>query len=77
MVKLKPKLNQQFEVTRDEAILSVKFENDSINLYYKTPFSSYKETLISIDEKHLTVLNETGATYKYKRYISPFENLEE
>ena len=35
-----------------------KIENDSLNLYYKTPFSSWKETILKASEDKLQIINQ-------------------
>lgn len=71
--KLRPQLGGNFISTDDEEMLEVKVENDSINLYYTTPFTHWKETLISSEEDKLVIKNEDGILYTYSRFI-PYSN---
>ncbi len=66
--KVRPQLDGSFIASDDEEIFEVKLENDSINLYYTTPYANWKETIISSEENELVVLNQDGIIYTYKRF---------
>ncbi len=66
--KMRPQLDGSFVTSEDQELLSVKVENDSINLYYTTPYTSWKETLISSEEDEIQILNPDGTIYTYKRF---------
>lgn len=66
--KMQPQFDGSFITSEDLELLSIKVENDSINLYYETPFTSWKETLISSDEEKITLKNQHGLIYTYKRF---------
>ncbi len=66
--KVQPQLNGNFIVTNDSEVFSLKTENDSIRMYYRTKITSWKETLISSKENEMSILNESGNLYFYKRY---------
>lgn len=66
--KVRPQLDGSFITSDDEEIFDVKVENDSINLYYSTPYANWKETVISSEENELMVLNPDGIIYTYKRF---------
>ncbi|WP_029034785.1 lipocalin family protein [Salinimicrobium terrae] len=66
--KVRPQLDGSFITSDDEEIFEVKLENDSINLYYSTPYANWKETIISSEENELMVLNPDGIIYTYKRF---------
>lgn len=69
--KLKPNLFGTFETSRDEEHFSIKIENDSLNIYYRTPYASWKETILNASETQLIILNNTNKdVYIYKRYTS-------
>ena len=77
--KVRPQLGGSFITSDDEEILEVKVENDSINLYYSTPYNSWKETLLSSEEEEIVVKNQHGITYTYKKftpYSSDYEQEE-
>lgn len=66
--KVRPQLGGGFISSEDQENLTVKVENDSINLYYTTPYTSYKETLLSSEEDKIKILNPRGIIYTYKRF---------
>ncbi len=66
--KVKPRFDGTFIVTKDDENITVKVENDSINLYYTTKLDEWKETLISSNENQLIFANEDGKQYIYERY---------
>ena len=69
--KVKPQLDGGFITSEDSENFEIRLENDSLNLYYKTPFSEWKETVISSKADELVVLNRDGIIYTYKRF-TPF-----
>lgn len=66
--KVRPQLGGSFIASDDKELLQVKVENDSINLYYTTPYNSWKETLLSSKEEEIVVKNQHGIIYTYKRF---------
>lgn len=66
--KAKPQLDGTYVVSEDEEQFSIKIENDSINFYYETPYSTWKETLLSSSEDEIEVLNQYGIKYTYERF---------
>ena len=66
--KVRPQIDGSFIASEDVEIFEVKLENDSINLYYSTPYTDWKETIISSEENELVVLNQDGIIYTYKRF---------
>ncbi|MHA7843735.1 MAG: lipocalin family protein [Winogradskyella sp.] len=66
--KLKPGINDTYFTSDDAEKLIIKLENDSLNLYYSTPFSKWKETVLEASEMHLKVSNQNNTVYLYKRY---------
>nr|WP_321243767.1 hypothetical protein [uncultured Psychroserpens sp.] len=75
--KLKPNLFGSFETSKSNETFSIKIENDSLNIYYKTPYAEWKETVLNANESQLIILNNTNKdVYIYKRYESlDIENL--
>lgn len=69
--KVRPQLDGSFITTDNLEVLTVRIENDSINLYYETPYDSWKETLLSSEEEEIKMLNRNGTIYTYKRF-SPY-----
>lgn len=66
--KVRPQLGGTFITSEDHENFTVKFENDSINLYYTTPYNTWKETVLSSTEDELKILNPRGIIYTYKRF---------
>ena len=67
--KLKPTLNGTFETSKSVETFSVRIENDSLNIYYTTPYASWKETILNANEDQLLILNNTNKDmYLYKRH---------
>ena len=56
--KMKPNFDGSFSTSNDAEALKIVIENDSLNIYYKTPYSEWKET----------VLDKDKLIYLYKRY---------
>ena len=71
--KVQPQFGGRFFSTENRENFVVKLENDSINLYYSTPYDEWKETILSSDEDELIILNERGIIYTYERF-TPFKN---
>ncbi|WP_296312678.1 lipocalin family protein [Winogradskyella sp. UBA3174] len=66
--KLKPGINNTYFVTNDAEAITIKIENDSLNIYYSTPFAKWKETVLSATPEQLVIINATKAIYTYKSY---------
>ncbi len=66
--KVQPRLNGSFIITKDSEVFTLRIENDSLRMYYKTPLSTWKETVISAKENQIIIKNETGNMYFYKPY---------
>ena len=66
--KLKPGINDTYFTSSDAESLVVKIENDSLNIYYSTPFAKWKETVLEATPENLRVVNQNKTLYLYKRY---------
>lgn len=66
--KVKPLFSGNFETSKDAEQFTLKLENDSLNIYYKTIYSSWKETILSASKDHLEVVNQNNHVYLYKRF---------
>lgn len=66
--KVRPQLDGNFISTDDVEVFDIKVENDSINLYYSTPYAEWKETVLTSKEDELVILNQAGIIYTYKRF---------
>lgn len=66
--KLKPLFDGSFETSNDVERLHLKIENDSLNVYYETPYSTWKETILLASKQQLKVVNQNNDVYLYKRF---------
>jgi hypothetical protein len=66
--KLKPKFDGTFEASKDTEQFKIKIENDSVNLYYHTNFSDWKETVLLASKTELKIINKAKNIYIYKPY---------
>lgn len=66
--KLKPNLLGTFETSNDVENITVVLENDSLNIYYSTAFSSWKETILLATSEQLKIINQNKDVYLYRRY---------
>ncbi|HLW15014.1 MAG TPA: lipocalin family protein [Flavobacteriaceae bacterium] len=73
--KLQPNIDGSFVGSKTAESFLLKVENDSLNMYYSTPFDEWKETVIRATKEELIVRNEEGIQYEYKKF-KPF-NLED
>lgn len=67
--KLKPGINDTYFTSDDAEAITLKIENSKLNMYYKTSYAEWKETVLEASEKHLKVRNENKDVYLYKRYV--------
>lgn len=67
--KLSPNFDGSFTTSQDAEAIEVKIENDSLNLYYSTPYAKWKETVLEANETHLKIVNFKKDVYLYKRYV--------
>ncbi|GGW87584.1 lipocalin family protein [Salegentibacter mishustinae] len=75
--KVKPQFDGSFKTSDNKEEISARIENDSLRLYYKTPFDEWKETVISAEEKKFSVLNRDGKIYYYTKFTSLLDNEDE
>lgn len=66
--KLKPGINDTYFTSDDAEALHIKIENDSLNIYYSTPYAKWKETVLNANTEQLKVINDKEVVYLYKRY---------
>jgi hypothetical protein len=66
--KLKPNLTGGYQTSKDVETFQLKIENDSLNVYYSTPFAHWKETIVSASENELLIINNAKVRYLYKRF---------
>ncbi len=70
--KVSPKLDGSFLNNGVGEDFAVKIENDSLNLYYKTPFATWKETVLKAEDSTLIIKNSDNKIYTYKKF-KPFD----
>ncbi|MEM9680086.1 MAG: hypothetical protein AAF901_07150 [Bacteroidota bacterium] len=75
--KLKPGFNNTYTTSKDAEAITGKIEDNSLVLYYKTPYAEWTETVIDANDEYLTIMNENKAVYLYKRYQSLKLDIEE
>lgn len=66
--KLKPNITGGYESSGITELIKLKIENDSLNVYYSTPYAKWKETVLSASEDEMLVINKAKVRYLYKRY---------
>ena len=66
--KLKPNFSGTFETYKNIETIKMIIENDSLNIYYTTPFASWKETILLATTTQLKIINQNKDVYLYKRY---------
>lgn len=66
--KVQPQLNGNFITTKDIESFTITIEYDSIWMHYKTPLSTWKETLIEAKNNQMIIQSEAGNRYFYKPY---------
>ncbi|RKE92315.1 hypothetical protein [Ichthyenterobacterium magnum] len=66
--KLKPNFEGTYKTSNNAENFKIVIENDSLNLYYSTPFTKWKETILNASQDQLLVINSNKDMYLYKRY---------
>jgi hypothetical protein len=66
--KLMPNFDGSFSTSNDAEALKIVIENDSLNIYYKTPYNAWKETVLDATHDKLLIQNQDKLLYLYKRY---------
>lgn len=69
--KVAPKFDGTYITNGTVENFTLKIEDDSLRMYYKTPFDEWKETVIEAKDSVLTVINRDKKIYSY----SKFENV--
>lgn len=66
--KLKPRFDGKYEMSLDAETLQLKIENNSLNIYYRTKYAKWKETVLIANKKQLQIVNQNNDVYLYKRF---------
>ncbi len=75
--KVMPQFDGTYLVTENAEKVEARIENDSLNLYYSTPYDSWKETVLEAKENELSIINNRGIIYHYKRFVPLLSVLDE
>jgi hypothetical protein len=66
--KVSPKFDGSFITNGASEKFTLKIEEDSLRMYYKTPFNEWKETVIEAKDSTLTVVNRDNKIYTYSKF---------
>lgn len=66
--KVSPNIDGTFTTNGDHEKFVVKIENDSLNLYYSTPFDKWKETVLEATDENLKIVNRDNKVYLYSKF---------
>ncbi|WP_417885588.1 lipocalin family protein [Zunongwangia sp.] len=66
--KVRPQLDGGFKSSKVSEKLTLKIENDSLRLYYKTPYDSWKETVLNASKESFSIRAKNGNIYYYKKF---------
>ena len=66
--KLKPDLSGNYKTSKALEEFKIIKEKDSVKLHYQTPYDSWKETIISLNDSLMLIKNEKDFLYTYKRF---------
>ncbi|MDN3594718.1 lipocalin family protein [Zunongwangia endophytica] len=66
--KVRPQMDGSFKTSNSAEKLELKIEEDSLRIYYKTPYDSWKETVLNASNDQLVIKNDQDKIYHYKKY---------
>lgn len=66
--KVSPKFDGSFTTNGISEDFTLKIEEDSLRMYYKTPFDEWKETVIEAKDSTLTLINRDNKIYTYSKF---------
>lgn len=75
--KVRPEFDGTYTVTDDSEKVVAKIEEGKLNLYYTTAFDSWKETVVKAEKDKLSLKNDRGLIYHYKRFTPLLSDYEE
>ena len=67
--KVTPQFDGSFKNNGAYEKFILKIENDNLNLYYKTPFDNWKETVLVATDSLLKIKNKDAKIYSYKKFV--------
>lgn len=66
--KVSPKIDGTFTTNGFSEDFTLKIEEDSLRMFYKTPFDEWKETVIEAKDNSLIVKNRDNKTFSYTKF---------
>nr|WP_262917417.1 lipocalin family protein [Zunongwangia pacifica] len=66
--KLRPEIDGSFKTTNSAEKIELKIEEDSLRIYYKTPYDNWKETVLKASSEELVIKSNQDKIYYYKKY---------
>jgi hypothetical protein len=66
--KVAPQFDGSFMNNGTAEKFNLKIEEDSLRLYYTTPFDSWKETVLLVTDSVLKIINRDSKVYTYKKF---------
>lgn len=69
-IKVVPQLDGSYTTNEISEDFELRIENDSLRMYYKTPFDEWKETVIKAEDSILVIKNRDHKIYTYHRFIN-------
>ncbi len=67
-IKVKPQFDGTYIPAGEPEDIRVKMEEEKVALYYSTSFHKWKEIIVASKEDKISLKNERGIIYHYKRY---------
>jgi hypothetical protein len=66
--KVSPKFDGTFTTNGVSENFTLKIEDDSLQMYYKTHFDEWKETVIEAKDSTISVINRDNKIYTYSKF---------
>ena len=66
--KLKPDLSGNYTTSKALEQFSFNIENDTMKLHYNTPYHTWTESLLRLNDSLMLIKNENDFLYTYKRF---------
>lgn len=66
--KMRPSFDGTYTTSDSSEDLTLKIENDSLHIYYITPFANWKETVLDATPDKLLIINDQKIKYLYRRF---------
>ncbi len=67
-IKVKPQFDGTYIPAGEPEDIRIKIEEEKLALYYSTSFNKWKEIIVASEEDKISLKNERGIIYHYKRY---------